>query len=156
VKISLKISAFLSALLIATLLISAAALSARAQDAASQAAPQAPAATPTPVPQAAPQNAAPTAGAAPKCTQGPVDKSYGGTKWLVYGCDDNQSLVIVAAPDNPAAPFYFTFSPAAGHYRLHGEGVGQRDTTTAAFSDLKSLAKPDIEALLAEAKAVKP
>jgi hypothetical protein len=41
------------------------------------------------------------------CRIGPIEKTYGGTKWNVYGCDDKKSLLVVTAADNPAMPFYF-------------------------------------------------
>src|ERR1700722_9045111 len=43
------------------------------------------------------------------CKIGPIENIYGGTKWLVYGCDDKASVVVVTAPGNPAMPFYFFF-----------------------------------------------
>jgi hypothetical protein len=39
-----------------------------------------------------------------KCTIGPITKTFGQTQWLVYGCNDDKTLVIVAAPGNPGAP----------------------------------------------------
>jgi len=74
--------------------------------------------------------------------------------WLVYSCDDNRTVFIVADADNPAKPFYFTFAPGAGHYRLHGEGTGDREATKAAFEELKALSKQDLDALIAETKTV--
>jgi hypothetical protein len=38
-----------------------------------------------------------------KCNIGPITKIYGASKWLVYSCDDNRSLVIVSTPDSVAA-----------------------------------------------------
>jgi hypothetical protein len=95
----------------------------------------------------------PPAPAQKQCNRGPVARSFGNTDWLVYSCDDDLTLVIVATAQNPATPFYFTFAPENGHYHLHGEGKGNRDATTAAFSALKSLSKQDIETLLAQTKA---
>lgn len=43
------------------------------------------------------------------CTIGPLNKTYGKTQWLVYGCNDGRSLVVTTAPENPAAPFVFYF-----------------------------------------------
>src|SRR2546427_10752861 len=70
------------------------------------------------------------------CNTGPAIKTYGGTKWLVYSCDDNRTVVIVSAPGSTAVPFYFLFSPATTGYRLEGEGTGNKGATDAAFRDL--------------------
>lgn len=85
------------------------------------------------------------------CNIGPIDKTYGGTKWLVDGCDDKTSLVVVTAPGNPAMPFYFFFSQKNGTYQLHGEGTGDQKVTDAAYKDLAALTASDIAALVAEA-----
>ena len=87
-----------------------------------------------------------------QCDIGPVPKIYGGTQWLVYGCADNRTLVIVSAPGNPAMPFYFMFSRRGTRYELSAEGTGRRDTTTAAFVELKLLSEPEIAELLKEAQ----
>src|ERR1700733_10732854 len=79
-----------------------------------------------------------------KCDRGPVPHTFGNGPWLVYGCSDEQSLVIVTAPQNPAGPFYFKFSPQQDGYHLTGEGTGQKDAVADAFKDLKSLTKQDI------------
>jgi hypothetical protein len=85
------------------------------------------------------------------CKIGPIEKTYGGTKWNVYGCDDKKSLVVVTAPGNPAMPFYFFFLPNEGRYQLHGEGTGDKKVTDAAYKDLGALTDSDIAALVAEA-----
>ena len=86
------------------------------------------------------------------CQTGPVKKSYGGAKWLAYSCDDNRTVVIMAAPNTPAAPFYFMFSLQQGHYQLTGEGTGNQKATDAAYQDLRALAEKEIVALIAETK----
>ena len=87
-----------------------------------------------------------------KCDHGPVTKTYGGGQWLVYGCSDESTLVIVAAQDNPAAPFYFKFAPQQDGYHLSGEGTGRSDMVKAAVEDLKKLSKQDIADLIAATK----
>jgi hypothetical protein len=37
----------------------------------------------------------------------PAEKTVGKTPWLVYGCGDGRSVVVVAAPGSAAMPFYF-------------------------------------------------
>ncbi|HUJ45564.1 MAG TPA: hypothetical protein VLV55_00425 [Rhizomicrobium sp.] len=85
------------------------------------------------------------------CKIGPIEKTYGGTKWNVYGCDDKKSVVIVTSPGNPAMPFYFFFLPKSGGYELHGEGTGDKKITDAAYKDLAALTDADVAALAAEA-----
>jgi hypothetical protein len=87
-----------------------------------------------------------------KCEVGPANKTYGKTQWLVYSCDDSRTLVIVTAPGNPAMPFYFVFSPHENGYQLSGEGTGKKDTTDAAFSELRGLSERDIAALIEQTK----
>jgi|GEM_PF-1952173 hypothetical protein len=91
-----------------------------------------------------------------KCETGPVAKTFGDAPWLVYSCNDNRTILIIAADGNPAKPFYFSFAPSEGRYHLHGEGVGDREATKAAFEQLKSLSKDDLQALISETKAAKP
>jgi hypothetical protein len=84
------------------------------------------------------------------CRVGPVERTYGGTKWLVYGCDDKASVVVVTAPGNPGMPFYFMFLHGSDGYHLHGEGTGDKKITDAAYRDLSELTESNIVALLAE------
>jgi hypothetical protein len=86
------------------------------------------------------------------CKSGPVARTYGKTKWLVYGCDDDRTAIVVAAPGNPAFPFYFRLSPQNEGYHLTGEGTGNKEATDSAYRDLSMLSKNEIVALIAEAK----
>lgn len=85
-----------------------------------------------------------------KCVAGPVKKTYGNSPWLVYSCDDGQSLVIVTAPGSPAAPFYFIFN--GGH--LRGEGTGNKAMADAAYNDLQRLTDANIKVLVTQTKQV--
>ena len=87
------------------------------------------------------------------CHVGPITKSYGGTDWLVYSCDDQRSVVFMAAPSSPATPFYFILLKQESGHQLMGEGTGNRDATGAAFSDLKKLSEKEIGALIEQTKA---
>ena len=86
------------------------------------------------------------------CKIGPIEKSYGGTKWLVYDCDDSRSVLVVTAPGSPAMPFMFIFQASGGSYKLHGEGDGNKNLTDAAVKDLLNLTDTDIATLYAEAE----
>ncbi|MGD0192104.1 MAG: hypothetical protein ABSD74_15295 [Rhizomicrobium sp.] len=84
-----------------------------------------------------------------KCSTGPLTKTYGGTKWLVYSCGDHTSLALIAAPGNPGAPFTFTFVHGSTGYDLYGEGKGNRQATDAAYAQLTKLSGDDVRALIA-------
>jgi hypothetical protein len=86
-----------------------------------------------------------------QCRQGPVKKTYGGSSWLVYSCDDNRSIVIVSASGNAAMPFYFTFAYSGQGYRLTGEGAGTNESA-AAFDELKTVSGEDIVDLIAQTR----
>lgn len=99
-----------------------------------------------------------TQGASPSksklnCEMGPVSRVFGGTEWLVYGCDDGRSMVVVSTGKNPASPFYFVLSPAADGYRIVGEGKGGKQASKAAGDDLSRLPASDFAKLLAETQA---
>ena len=87
-------------------------------------------------------------GAPLKCAVGPIERTYGKTQWLVYSCDDERSVVIVAAPLSPARPFMFRFLAQGDGYLLQSKGSGDRNYTTAAFGELKVMTLEDIEALV--------
>lgn len=91
-----------------------------------------------------------------KCSVGPITKIYGNNQWLVYSCNDEKSVVVVSGPNSSAAPFYFIFSPSSGGYQLRGEGTGNKAATDAAYNELHNLSSKDVEALIVEAKKVRP
>ncbi|AXQ29742.1 hypothetical protein D0B54_14135 [Solimonas sp. K1W22B-7] len=85
------------------------------------------------------------------CNRGPLRKTYGSTPWLVYGCTDGQTLVIVSAPGSPAMPFVFSFAKEKGQYHLRGEGTGSRDASQAAFDELQVFSEKEIAELIKQA-----
>lgn len=84
------------------------------------------------------------------CDVGPLLKTYGMTGWLVYSCKDARSVVVVAAPKNPAQPFFFILSPQDDGIHLYGEGEGDKKFTGAAFEELQSLTAIDVAKLVTE------
>jgi hypothetical protein len=85
------------------------------------------------------------------CDRGPfASRTYGGTAWDIYGCNDNRSVAVVTARGNPALPFYFLFAERNGQYRLSGEGTGKPEFTRKAYDDLRRLTQQDIQALVKE------
>jgi hypothetical protein len=88
------------------------------------------------------------------CSEGPITRTFGGTDWLVYACDDHKSIVLVTAPGSPAAPFVFSFMMSEGRYQLHGEGAGRKELTDAALNDLQKLTAHDIALLIRQCALV--
>ena len=91
-----------------------------------------------------------------QCATGPIEKTYGGTPWLVASCSDGKSLVFVAKEGSKAAPFEFDLTYAGDGYDLAGHGKGDRKFTDAAYVDLQKIRVADILALIKETQAVKP
>ncbi|MFC7380560.1 hypothetical protein [Brevundimonas sp. GCM10030266] len=94
-------------------------------------------------------------GAAPEplqCTAGPIQRSFGGTEWLTYGCADRRTLIVVSAPGNPAMPFVFTLSTTDGGVRISGEGNGDQEATAPAFEDLKKISREVLDQMIREAE----
>jgi hypothetical protein len=109
-----------------------------------------------PVPAAKPSWAEPSqAGPAPSpmaCETGPATRVFGGTQWIVLSCDDEASMVVIAAAGNPAMPFYFFLKPERGAYSVVGEGNGDRQASSAAFDALSRMTAADFAVLLAETR----
>ncbi len=88
------------------------------------------------------------------CKSGPLHRTYGKSDWLVYGCSDSRSAVVVSDAGNPAAPFYFMlYVSPDGSMHLYGEGNGKKSATQAAFDELKTLTRSDIASLVSQAEA---
>ena len=91
------------------------------------------------------------------CDRGPVaNRTFGGTAWDIYGCNDNRSVAVVTARGNPGLPFYFLFTERNGAYRLSGEGTGKPEITRSAYDDLMRLSQQDIQALVKETQKAAP
>ncbi len=84
------------------------------------------------------------------CKSGPIERAYGGSHWLVYGCDDRASVAIVSAPGNPAMPYSFVFYHDDRGYHLQSNGASGSRVTDAAYKALSSLSKSQIVALAAK------
>jgi hypothetical protein len=85
------------------------------------------------------------------CDRGPFgSKTFGGTPWQIYGCNDNRSVAIVTAPGSPALPFYFLLAWVNGVYTVSGEGTGAREFTAKAYAEIVKLNRQQIDALVNE------
>jgi hypothetical protein len=89
------------------------------------------------------------------CATGPVEKTYGGSVWLVASCSDRKSLVFVAKEGSKAAPFEFDLTYTGDGYDLAGHGKGDRKATDAAYAELQKLSGNDVRALVAETRTLK-
>ena len=90
-----------------------------------------------------------------RCDIGPIAESVGGNVWTVYACADGQTVVVVAADPNPAAPFVFIVAPDGDGVKLSGEGSGPASATDPAYEQLKSMSAADLAALYLKASAGK-
>lgn len=90
-----------------------------------------------------------------QCAIGPQERSFGKTKWLLYGCDGATAAALVPAKGNPAAPFFFLVFRDGASYRIYGEGLGDKNATGAAMEELKSLPGEALAQLVLEAQALK-
>lgn len=88
-----------------------------------------------------------------KCETGLANRTFGGTSWTVYSCDDQASMVVVSAQGNPASPFYFFLQPNGGTYTVTGEGNGDKKASDAAGDALSKMTPADFAELLAATKA---
>lgn len=111
-------------------------------------------------------------GKAPRCSIGPVKKSYGGHNWIVYSCDDSKTLIVLASPSNPAVPYYFYLKPVnknangqntdgaspnigSEKYEFEGhggtgKGKGDQLTVIRAGAELKKLTTKQIQEIIKE------
>ncbi|WP_426264490.1 hypothetical protein [Sphingomonas sp. PWP1-2] len=93
------------------------------------------------------QSSVPVAAQPINCDRGGAIHTFGGTKWIVFGCSDDQSTVVVSEAASPAAPFVFVIAPVDGHYTIHGEGNGSKSASDAAGDALKILGDDGLRAL---------
>jgi len=83
------------------------------------------------------------------CDIGPTTKEFAKAQWLMYGCDDRKSAIIVSgAPD--AGPFYVMIFSKSGQYRIHGEG-GSSSVQAAALRELRALSPKQLDVLVKQA-----
>ena len=88
-----------------------------------------------------------------QCNIGPATTQLGGNAWLLYGCADGRSVVVVAAPPNPASPFVFIVAPdGGGGIELHGEGTGAKSATQPPYERLNSMSSADLATLFQQAQ----
>lgn len=87
------------------------------------------------------------------CKTGPVTQDFGGTHWVVYSCSDKQTVIIVAPPENPAAPQFFTVRPDGSGVLASGEGSGKQEYSSKAFAEVVKLKAADLANLIERTRA---
>lgn len=88
-----------------------------------------------------------------QCNIGPTAMQLGGNDWVVYGCVDGRSVIVVASSPNPAAPFVFIITPDdSGGIELHGEGTGAKSATKPAYDVLSTMSSSDLAVLFQRAR----
>ena len=100
-----------------------------------------------------PQSAPPPERPSMECEVGPLHRTFGGSRWILYSCVDGETLVMAADEGNPASPFYFILYPRDGGYHLYGEGAGSREASAAAMEELRALTPEGIRALIRQTQA---
>lgn len=78
------------------------------------------------------------------CKTGPVSQDFGGTHWVIYSCSDRQTVIIVAPPENPASPQFFTVRPDGQGVLASGEGSGKQEYSSKAFAEVVKLKAADL------------
>ncbi|MBB5766429.1 hypothetical protein GGR67_000459 [Xanthomonas arboricola] len=86
-----------------------------------------------------------------QCNLGPTMEHIGGNDWLVYGCADGKSVVVVAGEPNPASPFVFILTPHANEVDIHGEGTGAKSATQPAYDHLADMSVDQLAGLYSKA-----
>jgi len=86
-----------------------------------------------------------------ECNVGSTVERIGGHDWIVHGCADGKSVVVVAGAPNPASPFYFFLMPDGEGIILHGEGEGAKSATEPAYQQLREMSAQDLARLFQKA-----
>jgi hypothetical protein len=87
------------------------------------------------------------------CGVGPITKVWGEVPWLVYSCDNERSIVIIAAPGSPAEPWVFTLDRGKNGIHLDGDGASGKQGTAATYAELSKFSQHDFEKLIEETKS---
>ena len=110
----------------------------------------------SPLPVSASQEQdAPESASSKTCEIGPVERYFADVQWLVYACDDEETLVFVTGPASPSdLSFYFIVFKQDGAYKVYGKGNGDRALTKPAYDAISAMTQADFQSLHDEASAV--
>jgi len=85
------------------------------------------------------------------CEAGPLTRTYGGVSWLVYGCADKRSILVVSNHD-PRSSEYIMLAPLRNGVQVVSEGWSEEDAGNAAFAELKRMSARQLGQLVAETR----
>ena len=83
------------------------------------------------------------------CDTGPLTRTYGGVSWLVYGCADKHSILVVSSHGTSE---YIMLSPSHGGVQVVSEGWSLGGAGDAAFTELKRMSARQLDELAAETR----
>jgi hypothetical protein len=86
-----------------------------------------------------------------KCETGPIIKTFGGTPWKVFGCNDDRHLQFVAVPNSPAGQVLFMLFFENNSWQVLEMGIMTR-ASGQAEGEIRSLSEPEITALIEATK----
>lgn len=83
------------------------------------------------------------------CDVGPVTRTYAAAQWQVYSCHDDNHLLFVTAPGNPAAPDVMMLTLSGSSLQLTDIGTGDKHVAAAASAQILDMTPPQVTALIA-------
>lgn len=84
------------------------------------------------------------------CESGPLAKTYGGVSWLVYGCADQRSILVVSSHSDTSE--YIMLSPLRDGVQVVSEGWSQGSAGNTAFAELKRMSAKQLIELATETR----
>lgn len=86
------------------------------------------------------------------CETGPLVRAFGGHDWVVYACNDDASMIIMAPPETEAGRSFLFLGAGADGYDIAAEADGDRAITQAARDEIASMSTRELAGLLAEVR----
>ena len=87
------------------------------------------------------------------CNVGPLQKTYAKSLWLVYACNDPNTIQIVTDQGNWAKPFYFSISiQYNGDVTIFSKSTGGKPELVEALNEIHLLKKTDVLELMKQAR----
>ncbi|HEX6614534.1 MAG TPA: hypothetical protein VF022_11775 [Rhodanobacteraceae bacterium] len=78
-----------------------------------------------------------------------MTRTYGGVSWLVYGCADKHSILVVSSHGTSE---YIMISPSHDGVQVVSEGWSVGSAGDAAFAELKRMSARQLDELAAETR----
>ena len=86
------------------------------------------------------------------CETGPLYRFFGGHSWIVYSCNDQASMIVMAPPETPAGNSYLVLKADVAGYEIFAEADGEREITDAAREELAEMSMGQLARLLADTR----